>query len=62
VQNKKGTITLSFTACRDMMPDPAFYAECLQESFEELRDATLKAPGKKPKRKSAPKKRARAKA
>ena len=24
VQNKKGTITLSFTACRDMMPDPGF--------------------------------------
>ena len=29
VQNQKGTITLSFTACRDMLPDPAFYAECL---------------------------------
>ena len=47
VQNKKGTITLSFTACRDMLPDPAFYASCLQEAFEELRDATLKKPGPK---------------
>jgi diacylglycerol O-acyltransferase len=41
VQNKKGTITLSFTACREMLPDPAFYAQCLQESFDELREATL---------------------
>ena len=43
VQNKKGAITLSFTACRDMMPDPAFYAECLQESFDELYAATVGA-------------------
>lgn len=62
VQNKKGSIILSFTACRDMMPDPAFYAQCLQEAYEELRDATLggeKAPGKRP---AATKKKATAKA
>ena len=50
VQDKKGTINLSFTACRDMLPDPAFYAQCLMESFEELRDAALspnRAPGAK---------------
>ncbi|MEH6584048.1 MAG: WS/DGAT domain-containing protein, partial [Halioglobus sp.] len=41
VQNKKGTITLSFTSCRDMMPDPAFYADCLQASFDELKKAAL---------------------
>ncbi len=41
VQNKKGTISLSFTACRDMLPDPEFYAQCLQESFDELRDEAL---------------------
>jgi diacylglycerol O-acyltransferase len=41
VQNKKGTVTLSFTACRDMLPDPAFYADCLQESFDELKEAAL---------------------
>ncbi len=50
VQNKQGSITLSFTACRDMLPDPAFYADCLQTSFEELRDAAL-APKKKTRRK-----------
>jgi len=38
-----------------MLPDPAFYADCLQASFEELRDAALgKAPdSKKPARKKA---------
>ncbi len=41
VQNKKGTISLSFTACREMMPDPGFYARCLQDSFDELREETL---------------------
>lgn len=51
VQNKKGTIVLSFTACRDMLPDPEFYAQCLQESFDELRDAALK-PAKKTKAKA----------
>jgi WS/DGAT/MGAT family acyltransferase len=28
---------IGITCCRDMMPDPAFYADCLLESFEELR-------------------------
>ena len=41
VQEKKGTITLSFTADRDMMPDPAFYAQCLQDSFDEVYAATV---------------------
>jgi hypothetical protein len=35
-----GEITISFTSCREMIPDPAFYAECIQESFEELKAAT----------------------
>ena len=72
VQNKEGSITLSFTACRDMLPDPHFYAQCLQDSFEELRAATLESKpaankkstaGKKvtAKKKAAPKKRAAAK-
>ena len=54
VQNKTGTITLSFTACRDQMPDPEFYAPCLQESFDELEAAALKAkPKARRKRKAA---------
>ena len=51
VQDKKGTINLSFTACRDMLPDPAFYANCLQQSFEELRAGALE--GKKKRRRKA---------
>jgi diacylglycerol O-acyltransferase len=31
-----GRISISITACRKQMPDPSFYAECLQTSFEEL--------------------------
>tara|TARA_R110002124_G_scaffold116300_1_gene272641 strand:+ start:3252 stop:4703 length:1452 start_codon:yes stop_codon:yes gene_type:complete len=50
VEDKKGTVNLSFTACRDMLPDPAFYAQCLQESFDELHAAAL--PEKKTRRKS----------
>lgn len=41
-----GKITFMVTACREMLPDPEFYAECLQASFDELMVATLK-PAKK---------------
>ena len=53
VQNKQGTITLSFTACRDMLPDPEFYAQCLQESFDELRAATLEPKKRRRKTRAA---------
>lgn len=33
------SMSISFTCCREMLPDPDFYRACLQESFEELRDA-----------------------
>ena len=41
VQNKKGAITLSVTACREMLPDPDYYMDCMQEAYEELRDQAL---------------------
>lgn len=31
-----GEITISFTSCREIMPDPAFYAECIEASYHEL--------------------------
>jgi len=31
-----GGITISFTSCPEMLPNPARYEECLQEAFEEL--------------------------
>jgi len=37
-----GEIGIAVTACRDMLPDPAFYAECLQASFDDLLAASLK--------------------
>jgi WS/DGAT/MGAT family acyltransferase len=48
-----GRITINFVSCRSMLPDPEFYRECLQQSFEEL--MTAAAPAKKPtKRKRKP--------
>ena len=35
-----GVITISFTSCREMLPDPARYSEALQASFDELLEAT----------------------
>jgi diacylglycerol O-acyltransferase / wax synthase len=34
-----GVITITVTACRKQMPDPGFYAECLESSFQELRES-----------------------
>ena len=41
-----GTLWVCVTVCRQMMPDPAVFAQCYRESFEELLLATkkLKAP------------------
>jgi hypothetical protein len=41
-----GKITVSAVSCREMMPDPAFYCECLQESFDELKAATIGRRGR----------------
>ena len=38
-----GTITVAYLACREMMPDPAFYDDCIRESFAELQLAALAA-------------------
>ena len=34
-----GTMWICAVSCREMMPDPAFFAECLRGSFEELKQA-----------------------
>jgi hypothetical protein len=36
-----GEITIAATSCRKQMPDPAFYSQCLQDSFNELKSAAL---------------------
>ncbi len=44
ISSNAGTFSLSFTACREMLPDRDFYIECLQESYDELKRAAEKAP------------------
>ncbi|MEM9085245.1 MAG: wax ester/triacylglycerol synthase family O-acyltransferase [Pseudomonadota bacterium] len=64
VQSYVDEAYISFTACRDIMPDPEFYSECLQESFDDLL-AAAKAIESEPKpaaRKPAPRKPAAKKA
>lgn len=52
VQSYVDEASIAFTACRELMPDPEFYAQCIEDSFEELRDAAMTksaAPEKAPK-------------
>ena len=41
VLSYNGAITIAVTACRTQMPDPSFYARCLEDSFRELREAAV---------------------
>lgn len=41
IMSCNGTISIAINACRDMLPDPKFYAQCIQASYDELREATL---------------------
>ncbi|NNC55785.1 MAG: WSD1 family O-acyltransferase, partial [Pseudomonadales bacterium] len=34
-----GNMSISATSCRDIMPDPEFYKQCIEESFEALKQA-----------------------
>lgn len=43
VQSYCREATIAFTACRKLMPDPEFYAQCIEDSFTELRDAAKAA-------------------
>jgi WS/DGAT/MGAT family acyltransferase len=53
VQSYVDKITVTATACRDAMPDPARYAGALQDSFEaHLAAIGREAPAKKPKKRS----------
>lgn len=57
VQSYIDEAIISFTACRDILPDPEFYAECLQESFDDMLAAAIASKAAKP----APASKARAK-
>jgi diacylglycerol O-acyltransferase len=36
-----GTLWICFVACRNMLPDPAFFADCLRNAFHSLEHAAL---------------------
>lgn len=39
VTSYDGMIAISFQSCREMMPDPEFYEDCLRAAFDELEQA-----------------------
>jgi hypothetical protein len=41
-----GTLWVCFVACRDMLPDPDRFRDCLEESFAELLAGALARDGK----------------
>jgi hypothetical protein len=43
-----GALWITAVACRDMLPDPAFYADCMRKSFAELLEAATAKPAPKP--------------
>ncbi len=51
-----GQITVSAISCREMMPDPEFYCDCLTEAFEDLKKAANR-PAKKSQAKGSKKRR-----
>jgi WS/DGAT/MGAT family acyltransferase len=42
-----GEFSISVTSCRELMPDPDFYRQCLQDSFDALLAATVGSTPKK---------------
>ncbi|MCB1687652.1 MAG: wax ester/triacylglycerol synthase family O-acyltransferase [Halioglobus sp.] len=51
VMKNRGAITLAFLCCREVMPDPELYKQCIEESFAELQHASKPRGKKKPTRK-----------
>ena len=48
-----GYIMISVTSCREMMPDPGFFGRCLDDSYQELKEATNVAATPSPRKKPA---------
>ena len=62
-----GKFVFGITACRDMMPDPEFFQQCIRDSYDESRQALAplakkNAPKRKPKAKAKSKAKAKRKA
>jgi topoisomerase IA-like protein len=56
VTSYDGMIFISPTSCREQMPDPEFFAQCIRDSFQELLAVANGRPGKRKKKKAAAKK------
>jgi WS/DGAT/MGAT family acyltransferase len=55
VTSYDGQIVISPTSCRELMPDPEAFAQCIRDSFQEALAAARPArPARKPPRKAAP--------
>ena len=37
-----GEIAVSFTSCREILPDPGFYAQCIQASYDDMKSAAAR--------------------
>ena len=48
-----GTLWLCAVACREMMPDPGFFADCLRTSFADLAQVAAKPAGATGRRQAA---------
>lgn len=57
VLSAAGKISITATACREMMPDPEFYRQCLQDAWSELQAAAVGTKKKKRKKRAAKRKR-----
>jgi WS/DGAT/MGAT family acyltransferase len=49
-----GKLTITFVCCREMLPDPGFYRQCLEEAWSDLEQAAMpkKTPRQNQKRKT----------
>lgn len=45
VSSTMGSLAISFSACKRMVPDPEFYRACLEEAYQELCDQALQNAG-----------------
>ena len=57
-----GNVAISAVSCREMMPDPAFYCDCLESAFDDLKATVRATPAAGKDVKSKPVSRARARA
>ena len=41
VSSYYGELSISFTSCREMIPDPDFFMRCIQDGYDEMKEAML---------------------